>query len=90
VHHDVGAERDGLLQVGRGEGVVDDEQRAGVVRHLGERGDVGDAQQRVGGRLDPDDPGRAGRTAACMASTSATEAGVYCSPHGWATLSNSR
>ena len=30
-HDDVGAERDRLLEVGRGEGVVDDEQGAGLV-----------------------------------------------------------
>ena len=35
VDDDVGAERQRLLEVGRGEGVVDDEQRAGVV---GDRG----------------------------------------------------
>ena len=48
VRDDVGAERERLLQVGRGEGVVDDEQRARLVGDLGERGDVGDAEQRVG------------------------------------------
>ena len=32
VQHDVGAERERLLQVGRGEGVVDDEPRAGLAR----------------------------------------------------------
>ena len=57
VHHDVGAERDRLLQVGRGEGVVDDEQRTRLVGDGRDRLDVGDAEQRVGGRLDPDHPG---------------------------------
>ena len=48
VHHDVGAQRDRLLQVGRGEGVVDDEERAALVGDPRERRDVGDAEQRVG------------------------------------------
>jgi hypothetical protein len=55
VHHDVGTERDGLLQVRRGEGVVDDQQGAGLVRDAGQPGDVGDVQQRVRGRLAPHD-----------------------------------
>jgi hypothetical protein len=59
VHDHVGAERERLLQVGGGEGVVHDQQRPRVVRHLGERGDVADAEQRVGRRLHPDDPGLA-------------------------------
>ena len=37
VHDDVGAERERALQVRRREGVVDDEQRAGLVGDLGER-----------------------------------------------------
>ncbi len=53
VHHHVGAEGERLLQVGRGEGVVDDEQRARVVGHRGQRRDVADVEQRVGGRLEP-------------------------------------
>ena len=53
--HDVGAQRQRLLEVGRGEGVVDDEQGAGVVGDRGERLDVADVEQRVGGRLDPDE-----------------------------------
>ena len=42
-----GSER--LLQVGRGEGVVDDHRRAGAVGEVGDRRDVGDGEQRVGG-----------------------------------------
>ena len=56
---DVGAERDRLLQVARRERVVDDEERALGVRDLGDAGDVGDAEQRVGRRLDPDQLGDA-------------------------------
>ena len=40
VHDHVGAERERLLQVRRGEGVVDDDEHAGRVADLGERGDV--------------------------------------------------
>ena len=57
VHDDVGAEGQRLLEVRRGEGVVDDQQRAGVVGDRGERLDVADVEQRVGGRLDPDQLG---------------------------------
>ena len=55
VHDDVGAERDRLRQIGRGERVVDDQQRAGLMGELGDRRDVDDAEQRVGRRLDPHD-----------------------------------
>ncbi len=54
VHDDVGTERERVLQVGRGERVVDDEQRAGGVRQVRELADVGDGEHRVGRRLDPD------------------------------------
>ena len=57
VQHDVRAQRERLLQVGRGEGVVDDEPGARLARDVGDRGDVRDAQQRVGRRLAPDDAG---------------------------------
>src|SRR5215469_3761110 len=52
--NNVGAEREGLLQIRRGERVVDREQRAALTSDLRERGDIGDGQQRVGGCLDPD------------------------------------
>ncbi|CAM5665895.1 hypothetical protein SSPIM334S_07589 [Streptomyces spiroverticillatus] len=55
VHDDVRAQRDRLLEVGAGEGVVDDELRARRVRDLRDGGDVRDPEQRVGGRLDPHD-----------------------------------
>ena len=60
VGDDVGAQVERALQVCRGEGVVDDEQRPGVVRDRRERGDVGDAEQRVGRGLDPEHLGAAG------------------------------
>ena len=60
VHDHVGAERERLLEVGRGEGVVDDEQGARVVRDGGQRLDVADGEHRVGGRLDPHQLGAAG------------------------------
>ena len=53
VHHDVGAERQRLLQVGSGERVVDHHQGAAVVGHLGDGRDVDARQQRVGRRLQP-------------------------------------
>ena len=59
VHHRVGAQRDRPLQVRRGERVVHDEQGACVAGQAGQRGDVRDAEQRVGRRLDPDHPGLA-------------------------------
>ena len=46
----------GLLERGGGEGVVDDDERSRVVAEAGETGDVGDPQQRVARRLDPQDP----------------------------------
>ena len=73
VDHQVDAPVDRLLAVGRGEGVVDDGQRACRAADVGERAQVHDVEQRVGRRLDPDHagvganrgaallPGRAGR-----------------------------
>ena len=55
VDDEVGAERERLLEVRRGEGVVDDEQRAGGVGGVGGAADVDDVQQRVRRRLDPDE-----------------------------------
>ena len=60
VDHHVGPQRQRLLQVRRRERVVHHEQRADLVRRLGQRADVGDAEQRVGGRLDPDHGGLPG------------------------------
>ena len=47
VEDDVGAELERLLEVRRGEGVVDDEERADRVRRVGGGADVDDVQQRV-------------------------------------------
>ncbi len=55
MHDDVGAERERPLQHRRQERVVDDAARADRVRGLRDVADVGDAQQRVRWRLDPDD-----------------------------------
>ena len=54
--HEVGAELERPLQVGREEGVVDRHRDAAPVRELGDGGDVGDLHQRVGGRLEEDQP----------------------------------
>ena len=76
VHDDVGAEGQRLLEVRRGERVVDDEQRARVVGDRGERLDVADVEQRVGRASRPRPAwSRPGRIAARTASTSDTGAG---------------
>ena len=53
MHHEVGAQRDGTLPGRRQEGVVDSDQRACGMGTLRQRRDVGDAQQRIAGGLDP-------------------------------------
>jgi hypothetical protein len=53
---DVGAEGERVLEEGRGEGVVHDQPRAVASRDLGAGGDVDQAQQRIGGALDPHEP----------------------------------
>ena len=53
--------------VGRGERVVDDEQRPVAVGGLGQGGQVGDDDGRVGDRLDVEDPRRAAARAAATA-----------------------
>jgi hypothetical protein len=58
VDDDVGAEADRLLQVGRGERVVDDQERVGLVRDGGDLGDVHDLEERVRRGLDPHEVGR--------------------------------
>jgi hypothetical protein len=55
VHDGIGTEREGQLQVRRGERVVDDNDRVAVVRDPRDRFDVDDGQHRVGRRLDPHD-----------------------------------
>ena len=54
MHHDVGAVLDRLAQIGRGQGVVDDERHAGALGDRGDRLDVGDDAARIGDRLDED------------------------------------
>ncbi len=54
VHDQIGAELDRPLQAGTGEGVVDDHERAVLVRRCRDRGDVREPQHRIGGRLEKD------------------------------------
>ena len=54
MHYHVGAQLQRTLEVRAGEGVVDDHERTGRVGRVDHGGDVDDAQQRVGGRLQPD------------------------------------
>jgi hypothetical protein len=56
VQDDVGAELERPLEIGRGEGVVDDDHRADLVRGLRRSLDVDHVQQRVRRRLEPDKP----------------------------------
>jgi hypothetical protein len=52
VQHDVGAELERALQVGRCEGVVDDREHAPRARERREPLEVADREQRVRGRLE--------------------------------------
>ena len=56
VHDDVGAELQRLLQVRRGERVVDNDLRAPRVGQLDDRRDVDDREHRIRRRLDPHQP----------------------------------
>ena len=56
VQNQVGAEPDRPAEHGRGHRRVDRQQRAGRMGDARHLGDVGDRPQRVGGRLDPDEP----------------------------------
>ena len=56
VHDEVGAQCQRPRQHRRRHGRVDGEPGAGAVRDLGRGGDVGDLPQRVGRRLQPDQP----------------------------------
>ena len=56
VHDDVGTEREGLLEIGGGKGVVNDHERIAVVCEPRCLGDVDDVQQRIGRALDPKEP----------------------------------
>ena len=53
VHDEIRSERERLLPGGRQKSVVDGDQRTASVSESGDRGDVGDAQQRVTRCLDP-------------------------------------
>ncbi len=44
----------GCCHAGDNRGVVDDKQAADLVSRLGDRAQIGDAQQRIARRLDPD------------------------------------
>jgi hypothetical protein len=57
VQHEIGAEIEGPLENRRREGVVDQTESAVAMGDFRRRSDVGDAEQRVGRRLDPDKPG---------------------------------
>jgi hypothetical protein len=52
-HGRIGAEIEGPLQHGGGQRVVDDEQTTGIVGRGGQRFEVDDPEQRVGGGLHP-------------------------------------
>jgi hypothetical protein len=53
LHHDVRAERQRILQVGGGEGVVHHQAAAGARRNLAAGRHVHQPQHRIGGALDP-------------------------------------
>ena len=57
VHHNVGPQRQRLLQVGGRERVIHGQQRAGRFGDGRHARDVNDVEQRVGGRFDPDELG---------------------------------
>ena len=57
VHHDVGAQIERRLQVGRTERVIDGQQRPGLLGHGGGGPDVDDVEQRVSRCLNPDELG---------------------------------
>ena len=70
MNDDVRPEIERVLEVRRGEGVVDDELCADRVCRVGDRCDIDDVQERVGGRLDPDDRVRSSRCAAALVDSS--------------------
>ncbi len=59
MHNEVGAQEDGLLQCGRGEGIVDDNQSSGLVRDPTDGGNVNDPEIRIRRRLEKDELWRA-------------------------------
>ena len=54
VGDDVGAERERVLQIGRCEGVVDDDENTGCMADLGEGRNVADLHHRIARRLNPE------------------------------------
>ena len=65
VHDDVGAEPEWLLEDRCGERVVDGDERAGVLGGRDDRGQVGDLQERVRRRFEPDQVGVGRRVDPC-------------------------
>ena len=57
MHHHVTPQFQRALQHGRGEGVVSNGARTGLVGHVGQGGNVDTLQQRVGRCFNPDNPG---------------------------------
>ena len=57
IDHDVGAERERALPDRRGEHVVDDQPRAGLMRDLGDRRDVEHVERRIGRAFQEAAPG---------------------------------
>jgi hypothetical protein len=55
VHDDVGAEFERALQVRRHKSVIDGDRDAVLVTDVGDRADVGEGHERVGGRLNVDE-----------------------------------
>ena len=60
MHHDVRAESERLRQDGRRNGRIHNDCGTGGARDLADERDIGDGPQRIGGRFDPHQPGRAG------------------------------
>jgi hypothetical protein len=55
VDNDVDAKFEGLLETGRGEGVIDYDQRAAAVRNAANGRNVVDEEAGIGRRFDPDE-----------------------------------
>lgn len=60
VHDNVGAVREGVLDIGGHEGVVDDDEDAVLVGDVGDGADVDEGEGRVGRGFDPDEFGPVG------------------------------
>jgi len=57
MHHQIGAQLERPLEIGRGEGVIDDQECACAVCLFRHSRDIDDLQERVGRRFDPDQLG---------------------------------